>query len=136
MFNTSAKINYALHALLEITERHGSGLVQINDIIKNHAMPKNYLEQILNKLTKSGLIRGIRGSNGGYALGRDPQTISLYQIMEAIDGELGLEQISDIDAVRETLHELERSIRTTLSISLEQLLKRRHAKNGTLDYQI
>ena len=51
-------------------------------------MPANFLAQILGALRDGGLVISKRGIQGGYALARPPEQISLYDIMKVIDGEL------------------------------------------------
>ena len=68
---------------------HGSShLAQIDHLAKTEAVPANFLAQILGELRNGGLITSKRGIQGGYSLARDPDQISLYDIMKVIDGEL------------------------------------------------
>lgn len=85
----SVKIEYACRVLTEMARMHGSGdLAQIDHLAKTEAVPPNFLAQILGELRNGGLITSKRGIQGGYALARDPEQISLYDIMKVIDGEL------------------------------------------------
>ena len=52
------------------------------------AVPANYLVQILSELRNGGLITSRRGKQGGYALARPPQDITLYDIVKLIEGDL------------------------------------------------
>ncbi len=78
--------------MAELARLHGSGsLAQIEHLAKTEAVPANFLAQILGKLKAAGLISSRRGNLGGYTLARDPDEISLYDIMMATEGEcLGL----------------------------------------------
>ena len=68
---------------------HGSGdFTQIEHLAKAEAVPVNFLAQILCELREAGLIASKRGIQGGYALARSPDQITLCDIMKAIDGEL------------------------------------------------
>lgn len=68
---------------------HGSGeLAQIEHLSRTEAVPANFLAQILGELRNGGLIISKRGIQGGYALARPPDHISLFDIMKVIDGEL------------------------------------------------
>jgi len=67
----------------------GSGeLAQIDHLAKTEAVPANFLAQILSELRNAGLVTSKRGIQGGYALARPADQISLYDIMTAIDGDL------------------------------------------------
>lgn len=68
---------------------HGSGeLAQIEQLARVEAVPASFLAQILGELRNGGLIISKRGIQGGYALARSPEQVSLYDIMQVIDGEL------------------------------------------------
>ena len=85
----SVKIEYACRVLAEMARMHGSrDLAQIDHLAKTEAVPANFLAQILGELRNGGLITSKRGIQGGYALARDPDQISLYDIMKVIYGEL------------------------------------------------
>ena len=85
----SAKVDYACRVLAEMARLHGNGdFTQIEHLAKAEAVPVNFLAQILCELREAGLISSKRGIQGGYALARSPDQITLYDIMKAIDGEL------------------------------------------------
>jgi Rrf2 family cysteine metabolism transcriptional repressor len=85
----SVKVDYACRVLAEMARLHGSGgLAQIDHLAKAEAVPANFLAQILGELREGGLIISRRGIQGGYALARAPEQISLYDILKVIDGEL------------------------------------------------
>ena len=85
----SLKVEYACRVLGQLGRTFGStDLAHIEDLAKAESIPANYLVQILNELRNSGLIISRRGKQGGYALARDPETISLYDIIRVVDGEL------------------------------------------------
>lgn len=82
------KVDYACRVLSEMARLHGSGeLAQIEHLAKVEAVPANFLAQILGELRNGGLIISRRGIQGGYALARPPDQISLYDIVKVIDGE-------------------------------------------------
>jgi Rrf2 family protein len=82
-------VDYACRVLSEMARLHGSGqLAQIDQLAKAEAVPANFLAQILGELREGGLIVSKRGSQGGYALARPPDQVTLYDIMKVIDGEL------------------------------------------------
>ena len=85
----SVKVDYACRVLAEMARLHGSGeLAQIEQLARVEAVPASYLAQILGELRTGGLIVSKRGIQGGYALARPPEQVSLYDIMQVIDGEL------------------------------------------------
>jgi len=63
-------------------------LAHIEELAKIEAVPANYLVQILSELRNGGLIASRRGKQGGYALSRPPEKITLYDIVRLIEGDL------------------------------------------------
>ena len=85
----SVKVDYACRVLAEMARLHGAGtLAQIEQLAAVEAVPPNFLAQILGSLRDGGVVTSKRGIQGGYALARPPEQITLYDIMQAIDGEL------------------------------------------------
>jgi Rrf2 family cysteine metabolism transcriptional repressor len=85
----SVKVDYACRVLAEMARLHGTGaLAQIEQLAAAEAVPPNFLAQILGALRDAGLVTSKRGSQGGYALARPPEQITLYDILTAVDGEL------------------------------------------------
>jgi Rrf2 family protein len=68
---------------------HGTDeLAHIEELANVEAVPANYLVQILTELRNGGLITSRRGKQGGYALARRPEDITLYDIVKVIEGDL------------------------------------------------
>ncbi|NJK38123.1 MAG: Rrf2 family transcriptional regulator [Oscillatoriales cyanobacterium RM1_1_9] len=83
----SCKSQYALLALLELATRFNSGeLTQIRQIAAHHDIPDRYLEQLLAILKRGGLVSSQRGSKGGYRLAKEPQQITLLNIIDCLEG--------------------------------------------------
>jgi Rrf2 family protein len=83
----SAKTEYACIAMLELASRFGSHEpVRIRKIAERHDVPPRFLVQILLQLKGAGLVASTRGAAGGYHLVRPPETVSLGEVMEVIEG--------------------------------------------------
>ena len=83
----SVKVDYACRVMAELARLHDSGtLAQIEHLARTEAVPANFLAQILGKLRTHGLIISRRGNQGGFTLARAPEDISLYDILEAVEG--------------------------------------------------
>ena len=83
------KLQYACRVLAQLGLRYGQdSLVHIEDLAISESIPANYLVQILKELRGGGLIISRRGKQGGYALAREPEKITLIEIVEAVDAEL------------------------------------------------
>jgi Rrf2 family protein len=86
----SAKTEYACIAVLELAARHSnSEPVRIRDIAEAHGVPSRFLVQILLQLKTAGLVQSIRGAAGGYQLAREPEEITLLDVMMVVDAQLG-----------------------------------------------
>jgi Rrf2 family protein len=83
----STRGDYASRALLSLALHAGrTQPTSVRDIAERTGLPQPYLEQILLALKGAGLVRSKRGVGGGYVLARDPQDITLGQIVSAVDG--------------------------------------------------
>ncbi len=82
----SAKAEYACIAMLELASRRGDpNPVRLKEIADMHGVPKRFLVQILLQLKASGLVASTRGAAGGYHLSRDPQNITMADIIAVVD---------------------------------------------------
>ena len=88
--NISTRGRYGLRALLEISVQPDEKPMTIRDISKKQQMSVTYLEQILYKLKKAGIVRSIRGARGGYMLARRGDKITVSQIISALDGPISI----------------------------------------------
>jgi Rrf2 family protein len=83
----STRGEYGLRALVELAHRFGEVRpVQSSEIASRQKVPESYLEQLLTTLRKSGFIRSVRGPQGGHALIRDPGTLRISEVIEALEG--------------------------------------------------
>lgn len=86
--STSLKCQYGLRAMFELARHYGEGRIDIGDIAAAQAIPRRFLENIMNALRKGGFVESRRGRNGGFFLARKPEAISLGAILECLDGEI------------------------------------------------
>lgn len=91
----TTKGKYAVSTMCELAGSYVMGpnkYVRARDIASRYLMSELYVEQILNKLKRFGLIRAFRGPNGGYTLSREPKNIKIGEIIEATEGPVSLVQ--------------------------------------------
>lgn len=86
MLKLSKKADYGLMALKYLAEHPETPALSAKDIADAYGIPAQLLAKILQQLTKSGLLRSHAGMNGGYALAKEAQQISAYEVIRAIDG--------------------------------------------------
>jgi Rrf2 family protein len=77
-------------ALKYLAEHPETPALSAKDVADAYGIPAQLLAKILQRLTKTGLLRSHAGMNGGYALARDPRQISAFEVIHAIDGPLFL----------------------------------------------
>jgi len=82
----SKKSRYALKAVFELAKHNGEGPVKIADIAKPQAIPQRFLEAILVQLKQAGLVESRRGSDGGYQLARDPEKVTVGDVLRIVQG--------------------------------------------------
>jgi Rrf2 family protein len=85
--NISSRCEYACRAIIELALNEGNEQpLTAPAIAEKRKVPGKYLVHILIQLKRAGLVRSVRGAQGGYMLCRPPEEISLMDIVEAIDG--------------------------------------------------
>jgi Rrf2 family protein len=83
----SAKVDYALRAMVDLAQQPQELAVQSREIARRQDIRGPYLDQILAVLKREGIIRSIRGAGGGYALARPPYKVTIGEIVRAVAGE-------------------------------------------------
>lgn len=82
----SRKADYGVRAIVDIARQPPATRVIVADVARRQHIPAFYLAKIVPLLARAGLVRTTLGAAGGVALAAPPDTISLLQIIEAIDG--------------------------------------------------
>jgi len=113
-----------MSAVLDLAENHGLGLVQLKDIAERRRIPKDYLLQILNRLGKAGIVKGTRGNQGGFELALAPEDLTVYRVVQALEGDVTVSAKTDPQGLGELVGEIESSIKSILSISIMELALR------------
>jgi Rrf2 family protein len=84
----SAKADYAVRAAAELAATEGTGPLKAERIADAQEIPIKFLETILLELKHAGIVRSQRGPEGGYSLARPAATISIADVIRAVDGPL------------------------------------------------
>ncbi|MDR7132524.1 Rrf2 family protein [Algoriphagus sp. 4150] len=86
----SKRAKYAIKTILFINDHPELTPVSAKLISERERIPYKFLENILRDLKSHQLVKSIRGAEGGYTLGKDPEEISIAQIMRIVDGPIAL----------------------------------------------
>jgi Rrf2 family protein len=140
----SQKLDYALHAMLELAIRaERPEHVRTADIAREQRIPEKFLEAIVVELRHAGLIVSQRGPVGGHRLARSAETISMGDIWRAIEGS-ALEQPAarantnkGTDPFAEVWQRVDRATAGVVDgVSLAELRRRSEARQSVPDFSI
>ena len=94
MFST--KTEYGVRVMVELAGHSGEDPVPLAEIASHGDLPLAYLEHLVARLRKAGLVDSRRGSRGGYLLARSPTNITMAEVVEALEGAIApIECISE-----------------------------------------
>ncbi len=137
MFTISARGVYGLNAIVELALNYNKSPIQIKDIADAHGIPQHYLEQLLVVLKKAGVVISFRGSQGGYALSRPPEGISITEVLTSLEGRLEIVSAQKPTGMLSFFwSRLEKEIEKLLDINLAELVLQLQAHKKRLVYNI
>ena len=84
----STKGRYALRIMVDLAQHDGEEPVSVRAIAQRQDISGKYMEQIISVLTRAGLLRSVRGAQGGYHLAYAPGEITVGMILRATEGDL------------------------------------------------
>ena len=84
----STKGRYGLRIMMELALQEGTGPVLVSTIAENQALPGKYIHVLVGGLKAAGLVRAVRGPNGGLLLAREPSRITPLDVVTALEGRL------------------------------------------------
>ena len=93
----STRARYGLKALIDLGLHCETEAVSIQSIASRQNISDSYLEQLMAKLKKAGLVESTRGAGGGYRLGRPAAEISVGDILRVLEGSLEAAQCSGME---------------------------------------
>src|SRR5687767_4838548 len=91
MLSITSKSPYAGQALTELGRCGSTDPVPLGELARRRDIPVQFLEQLFAVLRRAGVLKSQRGVKGGYLFGRDPASITVLEIVELLDGEVGRE---------------------------------------------
>jgi Rrf2 family protein len=137
----TSKGRYGLKAMMELATIDSQDvLLKTREISERQTIPLKYLEQIINTLKKQNLVTSVRGSEGGYRLARPAHDISIFEILNSLEGDLSIIDKNDPSwgqgAQGVFWTELEDQIRRILEVPLADFCAQNQAATDGLMYYI
>lgn len=136
----TSKGRYGLKIMLELARpENRQGLLKSREIAERQNIPLKYLEQIVNILKKRGLVSSVRGAEGGYRLSREPASITVYEILTALEGDLSiLAPNTDLNEGHRAVfwQSIDEAIHDLLAIDLSDFLNRNQEARDSLMFYI
>lgn len=139
----STKGRYGLRALIDLEVYTNIEHININSIAKRQNISVHYLEQVFSTLKKAGIVKSIKGAQGGYILANTPNKIKVGTILRALEGDLSIIDIDKEKMLNE--NSIEKCIREQVwdkmtysfnqlvdSVTLEDLAEDYRAMNGMM----
>jgi Rrf2 family protein len=97
MLRLSKKADYALMAMKHLALRGDRGSSSAREIAEQYSIPIELLAKVLQRLVRGGLLASHQGTRGGYQLARQPTSISVADVIQAIDGPVTVTACSNDD---------------------------------------
>ena len=135
----STKGRYALGVMIDLAIYSEKEYVSLKDISRRTNISYKYLEQVISLLNRAGLVKSLRGNNGGYQLNKTPKDILAYDIIIATEGNISISDSvnKDINAsINDFWNGLDKTIENYLkSVNLTSL-KDKYLDSIQIDYSI
>lgn len=137
----STKGRYGLRALIDLGTHASGGHLSLTSIAQRQSISEIYLEQVFSTLRKAGIVKSVKGAQGGYLLVEAPQRITVGMILRILEGDLsvideqatvGLEELSISNCVKVNVWDKidERVNKLVDSVTLEDLIEQQKRLNG------
>ena len=84
----STRGRYALRVMIDLAEHNNGKFIPLKDIAERQEISEKYLEQIIGRLSKAGLVQSARGAQGGYKLTKAPSECTVGEILRVLEGDL------------------------------------------------
>lgn len=121
----STKGHYGVQAMFDLAQHFGEGPISLKSVAERQGLSEHYLEQLIAVLRKAGLVKSVRGAQGGYTLARQPDEIKVGDIIRVLEGPIApVECVNEVDAEQCLKAEscITRSVWEKVRISIENVL--------------
>jgi Rrf2 family transcriptional regulator, cysteine metabolism repressor len=99
----STKAEYGVRLMVELGRRDGEGPTPLSAVAERENLPLAYLERIVSQLRAAELVTSTRGAHGGYVLARPAETITMDEVVQALEGSIAPMECFTDEGVRRVL---------------------------------
>lgn len=93
----STKGRYGLRAMVDLAVNDRDGQVSLKSVAERQGLSENYLEQLFSSMKKAGIVKSVRGAQGGYLLAKPAENISVGDVLRSLEGTLCPVDCIDLD---------------------------------------
>lgn len=112
--------------MVDLATHSDNGSIFLKDIAKRMQVSEKYLGILVLSLKNAGLVHSTRGAHGGYSLARDPSEISMKEIVQSLEGSIGLVKcVDNPDTCSKSIHCAAREIWEESSRAMEKVLEKK-----------
>lgn len=86
MIRFSTRGEYGIRMMMDLARHYGEGPLSLAEVARHEALPVSYLEQLVARLRKAGLVMSRQGAHGGYELTRPPVQVTVGEVMRVLEG--------------------------------------------------
>jgi len=91
----STRGRYGLRAMVDLAVHSGGECMALSCIAERQNISTNYLEQVFSSLRKAGLVKSIKGAQGGYFLAKEPSDIKVGDVLRVLEGKLSIAESAE-----------------------------------------
>lgn len=124
----STKGRYGVAAMYDLALHFGQGPISLKSVANRQGISEHYLEQLMGTLRKAGYVKSLRGSQGGYALAKDPENITVGDIIRIMEG-----PIAPVDCLLSGQEDNDYCQKACMCVTRGVWAKVRDSINGVLD---
>lgn len=97
----STKGRYGLRAMIDLAANSEGEYLPLHTIAERQGISERYLEQVFSALKKAGLVKSVKGAQGGYSLSKEPEYITVKDILYTLEGDISV--VDNIEDDKENL---------------------------------
>ena len=133
----SKKSRYGLRALIDLASAPQNQYVSLSNIAERGEIPAQFLEQVFASFRRAGLVKALKGPQGGYQLARNPKYITAAEILEILEGsyQIADEEVSSESRCYAVSETMQKRLIDPINQAMERFLSELTLEELKADYQ-